>query len=143
MRIYCQIIEVLMPLKNGFLLLESLISFTFLLLIVTTVAYYQATVVRWQQQAIQRLRATSVAREILATSIQNSAFICPAEKDGFTVLVKKHSINIPSMTIATIDASSTPIEHSYYYTGIRVTVSWQLEDTMHKSVTLYSGLWHS
>lgn len=123
--------------KKGFLLLESIICLTLLLLAIVSVAYHQAVVARCQRSAIKRFQAINMTRALLDKIIEDVHYLCPTEKDGFTFLIEKKPINLITRDI--IDSLS---EHVYYYTALQITVSWYAIDNKKESLSVSSGVWH-
>src|SRR5271154_5912974 len=129
MRIFCQILRVKMSLKkgsiflkNGFLLLEAMVSLALLLSMVLGIAFCQATVVKWQSAAHQRWKATVLARNMLDSLIHDTKFVCPLKEGDFTITVVRGNAEAPREMGG--EGEDIGVGHTYRYVDVMVKVAW-------------------
>jgi len=125
--------------KSGFLLLEAMVSLALLLAMVLGIAFYQATVSKWQTAAHQRWKGTMLARKVLDSLIHDSNYACPLRQDEFTIEVVR--ADNAKQRAPLVDGPNIIVGGRYNYADVMVKVAWQLAQVT-QSVTLYSGLWY-
>ncbi|MDP3889494.1 MAG: hypothetical protein Q8Q25_03070 [bacterium] len=108
-------------LSPGFLLIEALFAVSLLVVLSLSLAYYQGAIAQWQQEALCRFQAVSLASNLMDQVIKTGKVPESRQEGAFKVSWQPFFNTIAGFQL------------------FKLTVAWGFGD---KSVTMYTGIVH-